>query len=105
MPDHDFDAFLTRHLGATALPDAGFTDAVVAGIGRRRQRRQWAFTSAAVVAGIATAIAIQLIPLHATPPLSMGPGNVIAGLLLLALCGLAWLGTEAGSLVCVRKRH
>lgn len=95
-PETDFDAHLTRQLTDDVLPDHDFTRRVTARLQRYRLRRRWAITAAVAVAALLVATGASLSPGPLFPAKAIDPEGVIAGLLLVTACGLAWIGTVSG---------
>jgi hypothetical protein len=94
-PEDDFDAYLTRQLDETELPDNGFTHAVAARLKKHRRRRQSAFGAAVALAGLIAAFVFARSPAPALPMLPITSEALMATLLLVTVCSLVWIGTES----------
>lgn len=95
-PENDLDAWLSRQMKTTPLRDDGFALVVTARVARHQRRRRVAFVAAGGIAAMVAALCSRLLPLSAPalPSLAITPGTVVACLMLVTLCGLAWIDTE-----------
>jgi hypothetical protein len=103
-PDAEFDASLASHLQDADLPDQGFTRAVAARIERHRRRRFLALAGAGAVGGAMAAITASLWPVPVASFPAISPESIVAVLILVAVCGLVWIGTESGPLARATSR-
>ncbi|MGH9241147.1 MAG: hypothetical protein ACRD3G_24145 [Vicinamibacterales bacterium] len=93
MDDRELDAFLTRQLADSTIPDGGFTHVIQRRVRRHRQRRR-AILAGAV--GLATALVGALAGNTGLSMLSLvSPSAVVSLIVLTAACGLVWIATES----------
>ncbi len=91
----EFDAYLSRRMRPIPLPDEDFTLALSARITQHRHRHHAAWIAAVGVAAVVMLFALSLLPTLALPPATLTPQHVAAALLMVTLCGLAWIGAES----------
>lgn len=93
--DDDLDAFLAARLAAEPLPGERFAREVMARVERSARRRRRILGGAVWLAAALAAALALLLPAAAGPGFSLTPGSGLGLLVLLALGGLIWIGTES----------
>lgn len=90
----ELEEFLHAELRRADLPDRGFSAKVAARLHRHRQIRLGVLLGATV---LAIALGGMLLRVSAPPPLAavVTPATVIAALVLVGLCSLAWIATAS----------
>lgn len=93
MDDRELDAFLTRQLADTPLPDGGFTHVMQRRVRAHRQRRRAVL---GIAGGLATALAGALPgPTDVPAVFLVSPSGVVSLMVLTAACSLVWIATES----------
>lgn len=85
----EFDELLKKQLDEAPLPDQGFTCAVIVRVERHRRRRRLA-----ILIAIAVAAVVAFIAPPSSPAAAPSTELVMAALVLMAVCSLAWIETE-----------
>lgn len=76
------------------LADDAFVHAVMIGVERHRNRRRVMLGVAAGVAGMIACVLLIVLPAPALSGAPLGAFDVLATLVLVAFCGMAWIASE-----------
>ena len=74
--------------------DEAFVHAVMIGVERHRNRRRIMLVVAAGVAGMIACALLIVLPVPALPGAPLGAFDMLATLVLVAFCGMAWIASE-----------